>query len=156
MKFRKLRIAWSVGWGILAVLLIALWVRSYWSHDIVSWSWNLKQGIRIDAVSGGASFMYFDWRSSGYTDLRPWGFTSLPQDEFQFFPISGEPDGDAGFLLQPLTDGYVAALPYWFLLLTCCTAGVIPWLKWRYRLRTLLIATTLLAVVLGLIVWAAR
>jgi hypothetical protein len=28
MKYRKLRMAWSVGWGVVAVLLIALWVRS--------------------------------------------------------------------------------------------------------------------------------
>jgi hypothetical protein len=38
MKFRKLRIAWSVGWGLLAVLLVVLWVRSYshregWIHQ---------------------------------------------------------------------------------------------------------------------------
>ena len=30
MRFRKLRIAWSVAWGVVAVLLIVLWVRSYW------------------------------------------------------------------------------------------------------------------------------
>ena len=29
MKHRKLRIAWSVFWGLAAVLLIVLWVRSY-------------------------------------------------------------------------------------------------------------------------------
>jgi hypothetical protein len=28
MRFRNLRIAWSVAWGLLAVLLIVLWVRS--------------------------------------------------------------------------------------------------------------------------------
>ena len=33
MKHRKLRIAWSVAWGIAAVMLIALWVRSYWWRD---------------------------------------------------------------------------------------------------------------------------
>ena len=33
MKFRNLRIAWSVGWGVLAVLLCVLWVRSYWRFD---------------------------------------------------------------------------------------------------------------------------
>ena len=33
MRFRKLRIAWSVVWGIACVLLIVLWVRSYWSVD---------------------------------------------------------------------------------------------------------------------------
>ena len=26
---RKLRIAWSVAWGVVAVLLCVLWVRSY-------------------------------------------------------------------------------------------------------------------------------
>jgi hypothetical protein len=35
MKHRKLRIAWSVAWGLAAVLLVALWVRSYRRHDIV-------------------------------------------------------------------------------------------------------------------------
>ena len=29
MKFRKLRITWSMTWGVLALLLIVLWVRSY-------------------------------------------------------------------------------------------------------------------------------
>ena len=29
MKHRKLRIAWSVAWGIVTVLLCVLWVRSY-------------------------------------------------------------------------------------------------------------------------------
>ena len=29
MRFRKLRIAWSVVWGLAAVLPIVLWVRSY-------------------------------------------------------------------------------------------------------------------------------
>ena len=33
MRFRKLRIAWSVACGIAAVLLIALWVRSYRQRD---------------------------------------------------------------------------------------------------------------------------
>jgi hypothetical protein len=33
MRFRKLRIAWSVGWGVACVQLIVLWVRSYWWVD---------------------------------------------------------------------------------------------------------------------------
>ena len=31
-----------------------------------------------------------------------------------------------------------------------------PWLRWRFSLRTLLIATTLIAVLLGIIVWKSR
>ncbi len=34
MKHRKLRIAWTVAWGIVAVLLLVLWIRSYWTYDI--------------------------------------------------------------------------------------------------------------------------
>src|ERR1700749_4721008 len=33
VRFRKLQIAWSVAWGVVAVLLVALWVRSYWCDD---------------------------------------------------------------------------------------------------------------------------
>jgi hypothetical protein len=33
MRFRKLRIAWSVAWGLPAALLIVLWVQSY-SHTM--------------------------------------------------------------------------------------------------------------------------
>ncbi len=47
-------------------------------------------------------------------------------------------------------------MPHWFLLVTCGVASVIPWISYRFSLRTLLIATTLVAIVLGLAVWAAR
>jgi hypothetical protein len=36
MKYRKLRIAWSVAWGVVAVLLCMLWVRSYTSFYYLS------------------------------------------------------------------------------------------------------------------------
>jgi hypothetical protein len=99
--------------------------------------------------------MYIDWRSSNPV-LAAWKITSLPKDQLELFPISGEPNGYAGFLLQPLTDGYVVALPYWLLLFTFCVGVAAPQLRWRFTLRTLLIATTLVAVVLGLIMWLSR
>ena len=34
--------------------------------------------------------------------------------------------------------------------------GIMPWTGWRFRLRTLLITTTLLAVSLGLAIYAAK
>src|SRR5689334_7673711 len=37
MKYRKLRIAWLAMWGLLTVLLLVLWVRSYWWIDVIDW-----------------------------------------------------------------------------------------------------------------------
>jgi hypothetical protein len=45
-------------------------------------------------------------------------------------------------------------IPVWFAILTTATLASAPWLRWRFSLRTLLIATTLVAVVLSLIVWS--
>ena len=46
---------------------------------------------------------------------------------------------------------------YWFLRIAALFAAA-PWMRclWRFSLRTLLIATTLVAVVLGLIVYVSR
>src|SRR5262245_26868849 len=35
MKYRKLRIAWSITWGVMATLLCVLWVRSYWWDEAI-------------------------------------------------------------------------------------------------------------------------
>ena len=45
--------------------------------------------------------------------------------------------------------------PIWFVVAMCGLVAAIPWLRWRFSLSTLLIATTLVAVVLGLGVWLA-
>src|SRR5689334_16744202 len=37
LKHRKLRIAWSLGWGTLCVLLCVLWARSYRVSDVIHW-----------------------------------------------------------------------------------------------------------------------
>ena len=47
-------------------------------------------------------------------------------------------------------------LPHLFVLFLIATLAALPWIRWQFSLRTLLIATTLVAVVLGLIVYATR
>jgi hypothetical protein len=51
------------------------------------------------------------------------------------------------------------AIPHWFFTLFAAATAAVPWLvrpALRFRLRTLLIATTLIAAVLGLAVYVAR
>ena len=47
-------------------------------------------------------------------------------------------------------------VPHWFLAILLASIATAPWLRWRFSLRTLLIATTLVAVVLAIIVWMSR
>ncbi len=53
---------------------------------------------------------------------------------------------------------YRLRLPHWFLASSIATLGLLPWFSrcWRFTLRTLLIATTLAAIVLGLVVYLAH
>ena len=53
MRFRKLRIAWSVWWGIVAVSLVALWIRSYWCHDLYHLNHLASCAIDFESVRGG-------------------------------------------------------------------------------------------------------
>ena len=50
-------------------------------------------------------------------------------------------------------------MPYWCPTLLIAAFAVAPWipqLSWRFSLRTLLVATTLIAVGLGAVVYAVR
>jgi hypothetical protein len=89
------------------------------------------------------------------------------QDQFVIgdgwiFVSNNNEDGDwpppqtfLGFQLHLGMNGDTTA-PHWFAMLTALAIAATPWLRWRFSLRTLLIATTLVAVVLGLIVWLSR
>jgi hypothetical protein len=48
---------------------------------------------------------------------------------------------------------YRVIVPHWFALVAAGSLSAAPWFRLRFSLRTLLIATTLIAVVLGLFVW---
>jgi hypothetical protein len=61
-----------------------------------------------------------------------------------------------GFELVNYWNPFAFAIPFWFLAPLSGAGAVLPWIRWRFSLRILLIATTLIAVVLGPIVYAIR
>jgi hypothetical protein len=146
MRYRKLRIAWSVFWGLAAVLLIVLLVRSYWILD----SLDVSGGHRF-AFFRGHVFIDETFTSSG---TRPTG----SQQKLIGYPVLHVVV--RGGMVHPHGSG--TKLPVWPLATIVAVLpiapwiAVIPWLRWRFSLRTLLIAMTLIAAVLGLIVWAAK
>ena len=66
-------------------------------------------------------------------------------------------DGDATFAyFDDTLKGHIGFdVPCWLASLVAAIVAAFPWIRRRFSLRTLLIATTVVAVVLGLVVWAA-
>ena len=148
MNYRKVRIAWSVGFGILCLLLIVLWVRSYGKSDLII-------GLGWDGHSWLES-------SSGLLALSstPEHLRRPPKPAFDV--VSYQIVATEHFLI-PWRVGYFRTqlgntwlLPIWMLIAAVATLGACPWMHWQFTLRTLLIATTLVAVGLGLLVMMLR
>jgi hypothetical protein len=144
MRFRKLRIAFSVTCGLACVLLIALWVRSYWNADAVKFS--RAKLLIVSSISGRLSVLSYSTpispKQSGWAP--GWGYGSFAFDQ--------DYRGSSWSFISEsnVTD---IGIPHWFAVLVSGACTTLPWLRYRFSLRTLLIATTLVAVVLGLVVW---
>lgn len=156
MRFRKLRIAWSVAWGVVAVLLCLLWVRSYWRRDVLAYglssSTTLFSGTtegrlclaRVEAANGGDSngFLYWNYPSTG---VPAWETSHLRR----FCGVR--------FKLEP-TGTLLLDIPQAYVVFASIILAAAPWLRWskNFSLRALLIATTVVAVLLGIIVWLSK
>jgi hypothetical protein len=159
-RFLKLRIAWSVFWGVAALLLTALWVRSYNQSDWI-YAFRANDWHHLRSVNGELVLQIIRQPNS----MRKWGIASAPASEFLDSPygwnsrmIRPQHEGCGfAFFISPKISAY--AIPHWFFVLLFSTLAAVPWLvsmRWRFTLRVLLIATTLVAVVLGLAVYFLR
>jgi hypothetical protein len=145
MRFRKLRIAWSVACGIACVLLIVLWVRSYWWFDI-------SHAMKPTLVSARGKLFLTNkiemTLSPSLEDLnapQPFGRNRF----IRGFSYTIEQ-------VEVERASYIAVVPIWILVLTFAGFAVLPWLRWRFTTRTLLIVITAVAVMLGVVVYLAR
>jgi hypothetical protein len=157
MRFRKLRIAFSVTCGIACVLLIALWARSYVARDMtrgVIGSNHLH--LNVTSLRGEVAIAFDEWRGNSH----PWIFESVSDHDNMvavFSSVLGRPPLSwLGFRWQFNPNLIVMVLPYWFLVMLSAVLAAAPWMRWRFTLRTLLIITTLVAAVLGMAVSVAR
>jgi hypothetical protein len=154
MRFRKLRIAWSVGCGVACVLLIVLWLRSYRTFDAIGWPVTSRMNFQLQSGIGS-------WHINATEQGRP--ITSL---ELQSVDI---PDGEeirtalrnlapSGFALRYSYNSCFICFPQWLpvLIMAAIGAAAAPLIRCRFSLRTLLIATTLTSMVLGMAAYAAR
>jgi hypothetical protein len=149
MKYRKLRITFSVACGIACLLLIVLWVRSY----------RWVEAIRLMAAPNGGVIQFLSIPGSlavgVFKSAKPWSFFQMSASEWRRVmataPVSQLPSPIwGGRLTNSVVDQIF--IPYWILVLSSAVIASVPWLRWRFSLRTLLIVTTLVAIVLGILV----
>jgi hypothetical protein len=146
MRYRKLRIAWSVVCGIGCVLLIVLWMRSYWYAEVIKYpllgQWDISG---IGTMRGALVIVVM-------TDARP----ANPKREYRLLPVRETMPITWTPRRIPSNYRIEFLIPIWLIVLPLSVLSAAPWIKWRFTLRTLLIATTLVALVLGLIVAVLR
>ena len=158
MKFRKLRIAFSATCSIACVLLIALWVRSY--RRIDNCSGHIGEPFLVIRASRGE--LGIGSLTSPSKTYPLWSITSdKPDGKRLWSPVLEDrpPLSWVGIRYQQLSP--VIALftvRYWLPVLITAIFAYAPWIgrATRFSLRALLIATTLVAVVLGIIVWMSQ
>jgi hypothetical protein len=145
--YRKLRIAWSVFWGVLTVMLCVMWIRSYWYTTTLFGTVGQADQATLMSVLGELRLNLHTKPDSapsiGYDDGYP-AKDYEPWNRYHFYY------GDDGFF------GTAVVVPFWFVTLILVSVSAAPWIRWRFSLRTLLIAMALVAGGLGLLIWMLK
>jgi hypothetical protein len=147
MKYRKLRIAWSVGWGVLCLLLIVLWAISRSRYSGIEGHVG-KQTFSVVSSLGQINIYLF---TAAAVPTLPWRFTdSTVSLEEVVMPEH------RGFDIYRNIAAVGVFVSYWVLVLLAGMIAAAAWVPRRFTLRTLLIGMTLVAVALGLIFALSR
>jgi len=151
---RCLRFAYSATCLVARVLLIALWVRSYFCADLFGCDEARSFTLTAFTAKGRIVLWLGETRSLATSIWYPIPFDHVNMESF---------DKGTGFetYIQNATSRSGLSrvgiqLPLWFVVLLVAVFTTLPWLRWRFSLRTLLIATTLVAILLGTAVVLSR
>ena len=152
-SLRYLRIAFSATCLIACVLLIALWVRSYWRWEIFHFPITTQRMVLVGSKEGRLSAT--SYLPDALLKMTPYrtGVIYTGWGHWKSKLRLSQSDNRRMFTTGSDTYFTYIGFPYWIAVLLFSTIGFLPRLRWRFSLSTLLIATTLIAVVLGLIVW---
>jgi hypothetical protein len=151
---RKLRIAVSVFFGVLTVALCMLWVRSYWRADSIhfmangGYVYSLVADAGLVEVSRGIDVESNGMFAPGDYWVNAWDYHQRRRETKARLLVPFKfRSGQHYFRLE---------IPFWFPVFLVAATSVLTLRSIRFSVRTLLVATTVVAVVLGLAVWGGR
>jgi hypothetical protein len=143
MSRRKLRIVWSAAWCIAGLLLAALWVRSMTACDVISKSSGTSRFVALASHRGTLYFL------SPNTEI----YLEPDRPKTQGWHVEQFDDGRWTEIWAAIFKAHsYAIMPHGFAAAAALTGALLAWLPWRYSLRTMLIAMTLVALALGALV----
>lgn len=165
---RKLRIAVSVFFGVVAMALLVMWVRSYQWRDGF---YGRIDGKLVHAISFEGEIEIAVLQKTVPTSLYTGQSIHTPADvqrrvqaaEAEMLAAANvaQNSGPQPFrvnvrraFLSPQST--VIHTAYWTPLTLAAAFSIAPLVFWRFSLRALFVATTLVAVVLGMGVWVIR
>jgi len=144
MRFHNPRIVWSVAWGIAALLLCVLWIRSYSWMNQAQYKISDSEALVVLSAGGTISAAAMETSSPINSSFYSTMITSKEINDYQRMRWQST-------FSRPLTE---IRIPTWFAAAACSIIATVTWLpRKRFSLFALLIATTFVAVVLELIVW---
>lgn len=151
---RKLRVTFSVIYFTVCALVVALWIPSYhWRAQVVG-------GIRTHHVFAtsldGRLRLSISLRSGGWPEGTGFHWLRLSKDDNGGW--IQRPSSTLGFEAWVSKRGKLGlTAPHWFVILIAAVAGAALWKRpWRFSLRAILVAMTLIATTLGVAVYLAR
>ncbi|HEY3393677.1 MAG TPA: hypothetical protein VGK58_13285 [Lacipirellulaceae bacterium] len=139
------------------VLLVALWVRSYYRWDSPNAPFWGNRWIQLNSLRGHLFVGVYNRESP--EDFRNWNWRTLRADHLTDDGATGTVDWKFTWKMDALAFGVIETdalravfVRYSFLVILAAALAAIPWIKWpwRFRLRTLLIWVSLVAVLLGI------
>src|SRR5262245_49759636 len=132
LKFRKLRIAWSVACGLLAVLLCVLWVRSYWVIDSIGRIYPTPPDSTSVILFSQQGTLLFGRRripkeQNTPQPTHPWTYSTFKQKD----------NIRNSLWWHSAKNEFAFRFPAWLPLPFIALIAWVPWLNLRFSLRTL-------------------
>src|SRR4051794_35350336 len=127
MKYRKLRIAWSVVWGLAALVLICLWARSYLRIDTLEVTTQPRRLILEFALGVvGLCFQHSDEVSGPFFYANSAAIDESLADGIRW----RDRDLTFGFGFDNTQPPTKVSFPCWFLMLLVVSTATGSWLPW--------------------------
>jgi hypothetical protein len=154
---RLIRVSTTVACLSLAAVVMALWLRNFWVADVI-WT-PLPAASQLTIASADGQIELGISYPSGQRAKLPettWGWQTYTASQNRAVKVVVP--WKTVIRYRRVWGGAVIVLPHWLVFLVPLLVSVVPWIRWsrRFTIRTMLVVTTLVAVVLAMAVTAGE